>query len=285
MKQNSWFANRVGVLATMHQKERVIAPLLERELGMQVIVPQDFNTDLFGTFTREIKRTGDQVEAARLKAEKAISVMGGSLAIASEGTFAPHPLVPYLSCNREIVILLDKENELEIIGQEFSTETNYNHRSITTIEEAYEFSRQAGFPEHGLIVMLDSSSTDEIIKGITTEEQLTDAVKQTLAKSKNGKIHIETDMRALYNPTRMKTIEKATQDLIRKINQVCPKCSCPGFAVIERKKGLPCAVCHFPTELTLATIYSCQKCNFRQEQLFPDGVESVDPAQCMYCNP
>ncbi len=285
--KNALFADRVGVLATMHQKERVIAPLLEQELGIKVVVPQGFDTDAFGTFTREIKRLGDQLEAARLKAEKALSITGESLAFASEGTFSPHPLIPYIPCNKEIVILLDKANNLEIVGQEFSTETNFNHQLVATLEEAYKFALKVGFPEHGLVVMSDSSTTEqsEIIKGITTKEQLFDAVTFGLTKSIIGKVHIETDMRALYNPTRMKNIEKATLDLLKKLNQLCPSCSWPGFEAVERKKGLPCALCNSPTQLTRSLIYQCKKCELTQEVLFPDGLEKADPSQCMYCNP
>jgi hypothetical protein len=287
MNKPSLFAKRVGVLATMHQKEKVIAPLLEQELGIQVVVPQNFNTDAFGTFTREIKRPGDQLEAARLKAEKALVVTGETLAFASEGTFRPHPGFPYIPCNKEIVILLDKENALEVVGQEFSTETNYSHKIVATVEQAYQFAKEVGFPEHGLVVMVDPSSgaDSEIIKGITTEKQLFEAIELTLNKSTTGKVHIETDMRALYNPTRMKNIEKATLDLIRKLNQLCPNCSWPGFEVVARKKGLPCGFCNLPTKLTLSVIYQCRKCDFIQEVLFPDNLEKADPAQCIYCNP
>jgi DNA-directed RNA polymerase subunit RPC12/RpoP len=285
--KNALFADRVGVLATMHQKERVIAPLLKQELGIKVVVPQNFDTDLFGTFTREIKRPGDQIEAARLKAEKALSITGESLAFASEGTFSPHPLIPYIPCNKEIVILLDRTNNLEIVGQEFSTETNFSHQLVATLEEAYEFALKVGFPEHGIVVISDFQTTDksEIIKGITTKEQLSDAVTFGLTKSTTGKVHIETDMRALYNPTRMKNIEKATQDLLKKINQLCPKCSWPGFEVVERKKGLPCALCNLPTQITHSVLYKCKKCELTHEVLLPDGLEKADPSQCMYCNP
>lgn len=287
MKSTTLFANRVGILATMHHKEKVIAPLLEQHLGIKVVVPENFDTDEFGTFTREIKRTGDQVEAAILKAEKGLALTGETLALASEGTFGPHPLVPYLSCNREIVVLLDKSHDIKLVGQEFSTDTNYSHKQVKSIEEAYEFALKAGFPEHGLVVMVEPDSTkeSEITKGITTTEQLFDAVTQALAQSCNGRVHVETDIRALYNPTRMKTIEKATHDLIKKINQICPKCNWPGFEVIEQKKGLPCALCNVPTELTRAVTYYCKKCEFKQEVLFPNGLEKSDPAQCMYCNP
>lgn len=286
-QKQSLFTNRVAVLATMHQKQRVIAPLLEESLGLKVVVPQDFDTDAFGTFTREIKRPGNQLEAARLKAEKALAITGETLAIASEGTFGPHPAFPYVSLNRELVILLDRANELEMVGQEASTETNYAHKSVTTIQDAYKFADEIGFPEHGLIVMVDASSQsqDEIFKGIITEEQLRQAVTSALAKSPHGKVHIETDMRAMHNPTRMKIIEKATHDLIKKINQLCPTCSWPGFGVVERRQGLPCALCNFPTLMALSVVYKCKKCNFTQDVLFPDGLDKADPSYCAYCNP
>ena len=117
------------VLATMHQKERAIAPLLTQEIGLNVFVLPDFNTDRFGTFTREIKRLGTQLEAARQKARAALEMTGESLAIASEGSFFPHPAFPYVCCDREIVLLLDLTNDLEIIGQEIATETNFVHQT------------------------------------------------------------------------------------------------------------------------------------------------------------
>ncbi len=287
MDNQTLFKNRVAVLATMHKKERVIAPLLERELGIKVTVPQDFNTDRFGSFTREIERCGSQIEAARLKAQKALLLTGASLGIASEGSFAPHPSLPYISYNREIVIFIDRENNLEIFGEELSTDTNHNHIKVTDVKQAFDFAKKVGFPEHGLVVMLNNypKHEDEIIKGITTEEELAQALNYSLTKSLNGSVHLETDMRAMYNPTRMKNIEKATCKLIEKINSLCPKCSTPGFAIIQRIQGLPCEWCSTPTTLTRVAIYKCQKCGFRKEKLFPDGKQFANPAQCMYCNP
>jgi hypothetical protein len=76
MSINSLFENRIAVLATIHQKEKAIAPLLESELGMKAIVPAQFDTDRFGTFTREVKRPVTQVEAARLKARETLNLSG-----------------------------------------------------------------------------------------------------------------------------------------------------------------------------------------------------------------
>lgn len=287
MSQKPLFKNRLAVIATMHKKEKIIAPIIEQEIGFKPTVPQNFNTDIFGTFTREVKRLGNQIEAARLKAKKAMEIVGAGVGIASEGSFGPHPLIPYMPQNREIVLFLDKENDLEIIGQEISTETNYSHQLVSSVEEAYKFAIKAGFPQHGLVVIIGepAEGKGEIIKGIIKEEQLTDTVIYALKKSINGTVHIETDMRAMYNPTRQKNIEKATRDLIYKINSLCPQCSWPGFEIVTRKKGLPCSLCNFPTQLTHSVIYQCKKCNFSQEQLFPHGKETADPAQCQYCNP
>jgi sulfur carrier protein ThiS len=280
------FTNRVAVLATMHKKEQVIAPILE-ELGLKVIVPASFNTDIFGTFTREVKRSGTQIEAARIKALKVLEITGETIAVASEGSFAPHPGLPYISSNREIVIFIDKKNDLEIIGEEFSIDTNHSYKIITSVDEAYEFASKVGFPEHGLIVMYDENPKDssEVFKGITSTEQLAEAVNFVLSHSQTGNAHIETDMRAMYNPTRMKNIEKATRNLISKINSCCPQCSAPGFEITQRIQGLPCELCYAPTLLTKSVIYQCKKCGYKQEKLYPDGAEFADPGQCMYCNP
>ncbi|HLO84953.1 MAG TPA: DUF6671 family protein [Nostocaceae cyanobacterium] len=281
------FNQRVAVLATMHHKEKVIAPILQKELGIKVIVPENFNTDSFGTFTRDVKRVSTQITTAKLKAEKAIEITGETIGIASEGSFAPHPSFPYIYANREIVIFVDKVNNLEIIGEEFSTETNFSHQVITDFSQAQEFAQKIGFPSHGLVIWFENSeqNTPQIIKGIISKEKLVEAVNLGLQNSPDGSVHIETDMRALYNPTRLKNIAKATESLLNKINTCCPKCSTPGFSLTEKIKGLPCEVCHQPTSLTLAAVYECQKCGFSQEKLFPDGRELADPTYCFYCNP
>ncbi|MCU0569372.1 MAG: hypothetical protein MUF49_22700 [Oculatellaceae cyanobacterium Prado106] len=285
----SLFQGRTAVLATMHRKETAIAPLLQQSLGLQIIVPEDFDTDRFGTFTREVKRSGDQLEAARQKAKAAIEQTGVSLAIASEGTFGPHPAMPFLPCNREIVVLIDPEQGLELVGQALSTETNFSHQRVSSLEEAEAFATKVGFPAHGLVVIANPNrdlaeiDKSQMRKGILTESQLQSAILWALEQAET--VHLETDMRAMYNPTRMQVIAQATQDLIRLVGQTCPECNWPGFQAVEHQPGLPCELCGSPTPLTLNAIYRCQKCHFEKISQFPDGNRSADAAQCMYCNP
>jgi hypothetical protein len=281
---SEWFRDRVAVIATMHRKEQVIAPLLERELGVRVVVPDAFDTDAFGTFTRDVERPASQLETARRKARAALAQTGASLAIASEGSFGPHPSLPFLPCDRELVVLIDPQHELEIVGEVLAIETNFSHTTVSSVEAALAFAKKQGFPDHGLVVMPKSpDSRHPIIKGITDETQLIEAVTHLLEQW--GHAHLETDMRALYNPTRMKAIAQATQALVTKAMCVCPQCQTPGFAVVDYQRGLPCALCRQPTDGVLAEIYQCQKCQFTQTIRFPQGVEAADPAHCEYCNP
>ena len=110
------FQGRKAVLATRHEKERVIAPIMLKECGVEVVVPDDFDTDQFGTFTRDIQRQGSQLEAARKKALTAMKQYGFDLGIASEGSFGADPHIPFIQTNTEVVILIDTKNNFEIVG-------------------------------------------------------------------------------------------------------------------------------------------------------------------------
>ena len=56
------YKGKLVILATKHQKEKVIGPVFEAELGCLVHVPTDYDTDQFGTFSGEIPRKLSQYE-------------------------------------------------------------------------------------------------------------------------------------------------------------------------------------------------------------------------------
>jgi len=103
--------------------------------------------------------------------------------------------------------------------------------------------------------------------------------------NKYGSVYAETDMRALYNPTRMGVIKTAAQKLLETIKTECPNCKTPGFSVTDIKQGLPCSWCSAPTRSTLSFIYSCKKCSFSSEKMYPHQKTSEEPGFCDSCNP
>jgi ribosomal protein L37E len=98
-------------------------------------------------------------------------------------------------------------------------------------------------------------------------------------------VFLETDMRAMNNPTRMSVIETATKKLIEKILHQCPKCGFPGFDVTKVVAGLPCKLCGFPTNRTWYYIYKCTKCHFKGKKFYLHGIEQEEPTFCDHCNP
>jgi len=276
-----------AVLATMHGKESVIAPILREALGLDVVLAAGLDTDTFGTFTREIDRPGTQVETARMKAQAGLRMdPAAAIGIASEGSFFAHPHIPFVPMAREIVMLLERAGGLEIAGIDEGIETNYGHVVATGIEAAMAFAEASGFPAHGLVVMASRDGMPDprrlLRKDIGDPDTLADAIGQAIHLS--GAAHVETDMRAHRNPTRMAAIERATHDLVQRLRSRCPICDRPGFAAVGRVPGLPCGACGAPTRQVMATRMGCRGCG-HEAVLDRTDAASADPATCDVCNP
>ncbi|MEW5844152.1 MAG: DUF6671 family protein [Bacteroidota bacterium] len=280
---NNYFQNRQMLIATKHEKEKVIAPLLEKELGVKCFVPENFNTDVLGTFTGEVERKDDPITTVRNKCLMAMEKENCDLAIASEGSFGPHPFIFLAYADDEILLFIDKKNNLEIVARELSTETNFNGSEIKSEKQLKDFAKQTMFPSHSLVLTNEKGSHKKIIKGISDWETLTNTYKEIVQTF--GSAYAETDMRAMHNPTRMKVIEKATENLVTKIFSQCPQCGTPGFDITEVKRGLLCSLCGSKTRSTLSYIYTCQKCSFTKEEMYPNNKTTEEPTYCDVCNP
>lgn len=277
------FKARIAALGTMHQKQKVIAPLFKKELGILVKVPEDFNTDRFGTFTMDIKRSGTQKEAAIGKAKAAMELLGLDIGIASEGSFGPHPSVPFGVANVELVVFIDKKLDLEIFGGYIQIVNFAHNTTASTIEEVLAFAQKIDFPKHGVVIRRSEKDYREMVKGIVDKDELVQTAMKLLNKHKS--IWLETDLRAHKNQSRMKNIELATIDLIENIKRQCPKCCSPGFRKISPKPGLPCEQCGRPTDLPLFDVYECDKCSFTKDIIFPNQKQTAYAGYCDYCNP
>lgn len=277
------FTDRKLIIATMHRKEQAIAPVLEQALGVKCLTDDSLDTDELGTFTGEIERTLDPLTAAREKCLRAMHRNNCDLGVASEGSFGPHPTLFFAAAGDELLIFIDLKNKLEIIVRELSTETNFNGQAIHNWNEMHAFAQQIGFPSHALILRKAKDEPTEITKGITDLQQLKTAYE--LLSTKYQSVFAETDMRAMYNPTRMGVIEKAARKLADKIRSTCPQCQMPGFGITDAKTGLPCSLCGFATHRVLSYLSVCAHCGFTKENLYPHGKTAEDPMYCDVCNP
>jgi len=269
---------------TQHGKERVVGPILQDGLGCRVELVRGFDTDQLGTFTRDIPRAGTQLEAARAKAREGLRLSGRRLGLASEGSFGPDPMIGLFPWNLEMLIWIDEERDLEVVGVASSRSTNDAHLSAVGWREVEDFAKRIGFPEHQLILRPCDQDDPRLRKGLADWSSLLAAFEWAGELSENGLVFVETDMRAHANPKRMAVIAEAAQDLVQKLRSTCPQCDVPGFARVELVSGRPCAVCFRPTATPIAWVYGCLKCPYRETRP-QEGPAYVSSAECPYCNP
>jgi hypothetical protein len=280
---SSVYAGRRVALLTQHRKERVIAPALQHALGCRVEIVTGYDTDRLGTFTREIPRPGTQLETARKKARIGMEMAGLPLGLASEGSFGPDPVAGLVPWNVELVVFIDDERGLEVVGVAQSG-ANHAHTQAADWAAVEAFARQTGFPQHHLVVRPDSENDPRIRKGIADWTSLAAAFAWAQQRSTSGQVSIEIDLRAHANPTRMNVIRLAAEDLAARLRSPCPSCGLPGFWTVERVAGLPCAACGAPTRETSAEVWGCLKCTHRQTRDRTD-LGRADPGRCDACNP
>mgnify|MGYP007080251040 CR=1 FL=1 len=276
----------MAVLGTKHGKDRVIGPVLAETLGLRVVVPPAFDSDVFGTFTREVTRDRTAHETVRAKARAALNaVPSAPFAIASEGSFGPHPEIPFVAAGLELVLLSARDGAFELMGADLTLETNYSGQAIESIAAAQAFVERIGFPSHGVITMRARNGAplgEMITKDAANVDALLQQVEQLLRA--DGAAWIETDMRADRNPTRMRSIQRATEVLARAALSRCPSCASPGFVVVDVLRGLACHDCGRPTSRPRADILRCSLCQHAEERP-TGGPRTALAATCDWCNP
>ena len=277
------FQGRKLIIATKHQKEKIIAPIMEEELEVNALLIENFDTDVFGTFSGEIKRLEDALSTARNKCNRALEITGCDLAIASEGSFGAHPILFFSQVNEELLLLVDKKNNREYFERVVSIETNSNQAEITNEDALISFAKQAKFPSHALILSKAVDDYSEMHKGITNWDELIKIFHSL--KELNETVFVTTDMRSMFNPMRQVVIKQAANQLAKRLTTHCPSCDLPGFGVLSSVSGLPCKVCSLPTNGTLKRVITCSFCSYKSEILFPNNKMHEDPMYCNYCNP
>lgn len=277
------FQNRTIKIVTKHHKEKVIGPVIEKELGIAWEHLSNIDTDQLGTFTGEVERTLDPLETLRQKCNLGFQKEEDAIVIATEGSFGNHPTIFYATAGEELILLKDKKNDIEIMERVVTLQTNFNSAKITNTLELENFLGKVKFPSHYIIIKASEKDFTNMVKGIQDYKEAFTIFNRFVAI--HGYCIVETDMRAYSNPTRMAVIQELTQKLVKKIQATCPRCSCPGYGIVDAKLGLPCSQCQQPTKSILAHQYHCQKCAASSLVTFPFGKQKEDPMYCDYCNP
>ena len=287
LKLRSAYAGSCFILTTKHAKSIAIAPPFWEKLEASVL-EYVVDTDALGTFSGEVEREGNALECARRKCEWSLERLGDKVefALASEGSFGPHPFIPFLPCDHEILYFIDRRHGFHLHMSHLSEKTNYRTEAVGSLDALQKLAEDAQFPSHALILRPNGRETKApLFKGVDTQLELEAAFRECMKNASDGKVWVETDMRAQFNPSRMEVIGELTAKLADRLATHCPKCSTPGWGKVRVEKGLKCNWCGSETELVKSEIFGCVKCDYEETSGRADGLTHSEPGNCGYCNP
>lgn len=278
------YANLKIGLATMHAKERAVAPAFRRVLGADVVPVANLDTDVLGTFSGEVPRPDALVETSLLKAELVFRTMDVECAIASEGSYGPIDRLPLTASGVEVMAFVDRRRGVRFVETLATHRTNWKLLRFKAGDPSIPIVlRSMGFPEYGVFVIC-SSNWDHPVKGLATEEEVIAAMNREAEKSDDKMAVLVTDMRAHRNPTRMKVVRALSWKLARRLQRLCPACGAPGFGHIESRRGLPCEACGDPTDWIDFEIDGCSACGHAAARPRKDGRRTASKLSCRSCH-
>lgn len=270
-------------LTTKHDKLKLIKPSFDQYVACQLDEIYA-DTDQLGTFSGEVERTAPPRETAILKAKLGMQSSGLPLGLASEGSLGPDSQIPFFVSNIEHLVLVDNEHDIVIAESFRSFEITATTTTITPGQDISDFLTKSDFPNHRLIVRPNGNDKGNCTKGIDDIAVLLEAIKECSANSANGSVTIESDLRAMYSPSRQKNIRQVAQLLAQRVGRLCPQCHVPGWGRVGYETGLKCSECKFENPQAIRQEkLGCVKC--QHTELGDVLATSLNPAQCNFCNP
>ena len=288
------YQDATAALATMHGKEAAIGPAMQAHLGLTVVTPPDLDTDVLGTFTGEIPRVGTMRDVAIRKARLGMRASGLRIGIASEGSFGPHPAIPFFRAGMELMVLVDDERDLIISESLIAEDIIHDETVVGSMSELDLFLPRVRFPTHALVVAPNLTVSPwwklhperaRARKGIRMYSELVDAVGLASRMSEDGLARVTTDLRAHMNPTRMRAIGRLASLLAIKVGAECPECRAPGFGRVAPAPGLPCGDCGEESIIPRGDLWRCAACAHEREERRLPIRELAEPGECPRCNP
>jgi hypothetical protein len=273
---------RIG-LATIHAKERAVAPPFRRVLDAEIVVAPQIDTDTLGTFSGDVPRPDALVETCVLKAELAFRTSDLDCAIANEGSYGPIDAVPPTSSGVEIMAFVDRRRGIRVVETLATHRTNWRLLRFRAGDPAVpKVVKAMGFPRYGVFVVC-SSDWSRPIKDLASLHDVVAAMDREARRSEDGLAVLFSDMRAHRNPTRMRVLRALSWKLAKRLERLCPKCRAPGFGSIGNRRGLPCEACGKPTHWVHFEIDGCSACGHVEARPRKDGRMTAAKLSCATC--
>jgi hypothetical protein len=277
--------NTTITFATNHGKSSAAREHFLRLLNTQV-EEMVIDSDSLGTFSGEVPRRGSMIDALKDKVKLARASSSDRFILVSEGSFGTAGGFGVLAQGIEMLLLDDAVTGAQVVEQYISWDTNYLTQELSTLSDLKAFLSRISFGSHALVLYPCGTAPGvKTFKGIVDESRAEDAFAACILASPSGRVMAMSDMRAHYNPTRMRAISSCCELLAKRLATMCPSCGSGGFGITGTIIGLPCQFCGHPTARALREKHSCAVCHTSTEQPRSDGILFADPSECEVCNP
>lgn len=265
-------------LVTKHEKEQILRALFE-EHGIHLLGEARLDTDEFGTFTGTIKRMDDALITARKKAERAHQLFRHPWIMSSEGSFVPHPMVPFATVNIEVLWSEDFVRQQGFWISHSTLETCAQRRTFDSEVAFIDWLESIDFPQQGVWMIQAGSIFHPVATWQELEVFLHDVWKQ------GDTWEAETDQRAHRNPLRRKAIFEAGKKWLEAYQSTCPSCAARGFYPRKTDGYKRCLACGTPTQTPANKVWTCYHCSCEQSEPIDPHHRYEDPMYCSHCNP
>lgn len=209
------FSGRKLVIVSSHGEEIYLRPVLEETTGAEIMIITDPELNRPGSVAGDAVTGLGLLETARARCRAVAQMTGESLVMASQGGFGAHPTLGFSPVNEELLLLADFNLDAEYTYKLFSSETNIASNQYYDIQDALFFASMARFPSHGLTVRQAKNDFSEIHKDQKTWNELRNSISYFL--NRQGKVFLETDMRASMNPSRGRLIRDVAKRLFETV--------------------------------------------------------------------
>lgn len=278
-----YFSGKPLHVVSKHHKQQCFEPALFGRLGFVCDTVAEVDTDMLGTFSGEVERTLAPLDCAREKCRQALAYCSDGYLLASEGSFGAHPTLGWVSTGEEWLVFYDIKEQFEVVVRNATFDTCFLGESVTSEQQCLQFLNKVGFPAQGILLKNSRENAQLICKQLHTQQEVLDKFAEWVSSGYSP--YIETDMRAMKNPTRQQHLIQMGHLMADALSSICNACGWYGFSVTSLERGLPCSWCGNATESLLAEIYTCKRCHHSERIQFPKGIEQEDPQFCNYCNP
>jgi hypothetical protein len=253
-------------------------------MGIRCVTAR-IDTDTFGTFSGSVPRLASIRETLQAKVRQVfVEFPQARFALASEGSFGPHPLFAIPS-DHEALLLGERDSSCEIFVDHLSTEVHHFEYRLKPGEDWGAILKKTRFPSHALYIQLEGDP-HPFQSAIRSRHRLEEALRRISRLPDPARpILLSADLRAHLNPTRMEVIRQAGKKLVERISSLCPLCETPGFWPERAGAGVPCPDCGTPTRIPADHTWGCRHCGHEEYRADPLAPGKVHSGICQSCNP